>query len=603
MLAPRLLRRAGGRRRRLSIEPLENRLYLSGLAIAPAPAGPRANAATPSTPPAILQNPAATVQTLTTGDFSQAVQSINDFALNLYQNFQQQSGNLFLSPMSIATALAMTYAGARGQTASQMADVLDLGQPSTVAASYHALLGMLQSSSGSELSVANALWPQAGYAIENSFLQLIKSEYGGSAQSLNYISQAEAARQTINAWVSQQTDGKITNLIPEGVLTAATRLVLTDAVYFNGQWATQFDPSQTTNQPFELASGKSVDTPMMYSDSQYAYSVQDGYQVLDLPYRGGKTSMVVLLPQNTTAVTDVSSSTLTKVNDWLDTDPGTQEAIVRLPKFQMTVSSSLNEVLAGMGMPLAFNKAQADFSGIAPPTEGGNLYIQQVLHKAYIEVDEQGTQAAGATGVVVGAFCQAFNPTAPVVFTADHSFQYYIRDNQTGTILFMGRMTDPSQTENSVTPTAGAAQTSGTSTGTTAKPIATTARSTVFGRPPQFACGPYLPWEVSTATTAALASANSASTVTSPVSPAASGSACSLATVAALNNSAAADSFGGVDDLTIVLTNYGQTGAVWSQGDTQGDTQSGTVAINDLKIVLANFGDTADSAQSADSSP
>ena len=450
-----LRRRPGGGFRPLVIEPLENRVYLSGL---PVRAASLSNMG-PVGPPAVLsaQVPTAapTVATPTSGDYSQAVQSINDFALDLYQHFQQQAGNLFLSPLSIATALAMTYAGANGTTATQMADVLHLGQPSTVAQSFQALLGLLNAGSNSQsidLSVADALWPQTGYPLQNAFLQLIKSDYGGNAQDLDYASDSEAARQTINAWVAQQTNNKITNLIPPGVLSEATRLVLTNAIYFKGQWATAFDATQTSNQPFSLPSGQTVQVPMMYSDSQYSYSVQDGYQVLDLPYQGGNVSMVVLLPQNTTALTDVTGSTLTKVNDWLNTDPGTQEVIVRLPKFQMTVSSSLGEVLAGMGMPLAFEQGAADFSGMS---SGGGLYIDQVLHKAFVQVDEQGTEAAAATGVIVTLGCVFGGEPQPIVFTADHSFQFFIRDNRTGTILFMGRMTDPSQQENSVTPTVG----------------------------------------------------------------------------------------------------------------------------------------------------
>ena len=250
---------------------------------------------------------------MTSGAFSQAAQSINDFALDLYQYYQQQPGNLFLSPLSIATALAMTYAGAEGQTAVQMADVLHLGQPSTAPQSFQALLSMLNSTTAPQsvdLSIADALWLQEGYPFQNAFLQLVQSDYGGAAQNVNYASDAAGAGQTINAWVAAHTDGKITNLIPPGVLSPATRLMLTNAVYFNGQWATAFDPALTSHQPFYLPSGQTVNAPLMYSDSQYAYSVQDGYQVLDLPYQGGTTSMVVLLPQNTQALTDVSASTL-----------------------------------------------------------------------------------------------------------------------------------------------------------------------------------------------------------------------------------------------------------------------------------------------------
>ena len=321
-----------------------------------------------------------TVKTLTSGPSSQAAQAVNQFAYDLYQYYQQQTGNLFLSPLSIATALAMTYEGARGATATQMADVLHLGNPSTIAQSFQSLLGTLNSenSQSVQMSVANALWPQEGYPFLNSFLQLIQADYGGTAQNVDYISNAEGARETINAWVSQKTDGKIPELLAPGIVSSYTRLVLTNAVYFDDQWATPFDPKETSNEPFYLLSSQTVQTPLMYSESEYAYEVQDGYQVLDLPYQGGTMSMVVLLPQNTDAVTNVSGGTLEAVNDWLNTDPGTRDVIVQLPKFQMAVSSELNQVLAGMGMPLAFGNA--DFSGMASPS-AGPLSISDVVHK------------------------------------------------------------------------------------------------------------------------------------------------------------------------------------------------------------------------------
>jgi serpin B len=480
-------RRPGGRCRPLSIEPLENRVYLSGQPVVAAPVFnvPSASALLATAAP--LQKATAAQKTVAGGQYSQAAESINDFALDLYQYYQQQPGNLFLSPMSIATALAMTYEGARGQTATQMADVLHLGQSSTIAASFHALLNMFDSNTGSqaaELKVADALWTQEGFPFRQAFLQLVQSDFGGAAQNVNYISDAEGARQTINTWVADQTNNMIPDLIPAGFLTPATRLVLTNAVYFKGQWATEFNPALTTDQPFYLPSGLTVSAPLMDSDSQYAYSVQDGYQVLDLPYQGGTTSMVVLLPQNTTALSNVGGSTLEKINDWLNTDPATQEVIVRLPKFQMTVSSSLGDVLAGMGMPLAFSSG-ADFSGMADPSTGGGLSIGQVVHQAVVQVDEQGTVAAAATAAGMQITC-VINTPPPIVFTADHSFEFYIRDNQTGTILFMGRMTDPTETTNNVAPTAGAGSALGTSPKATERP-------TVIGPPPILAATGWFP--------------------------------------------------------------------------------------------------------------
>ena len=369
MLSPHCLScRPGGRFRPLFIEPLENRICLSGQAALPVPA---ANLQSDAPGPAIWpaqapasrapQNEPALAKTQATSDYSQAVQSINDFALDLYQYYQQQTGNLFLSPMSIATALAMTFEGANGQTAAQMANVLHLGQPSTVGQSFQALLAALNGSQSIDLSVADALWPKVGYPFLQSYLQLIQSQFGGGAQNLNYAADPAGAARIINAWVAQQTNNKIKDLISPDELMAVTRLVLTNAVYFKGQWATPFAANLTDNQPFYLSSGAAVQVPMMYSNADYSYTVQDGYQVLDLPYQGGQASMVVLLPQNATTLTDVSGSTLKKINDWLSTDPGTQSMIVRLPKFQMTVSSSLKDVLERNGDATGLRREQCRF--------------------------------------------------------------------------------------------------------------------------------------------------------------------------------------------------------------------------------------------------
>jgi serpin B len=485
-LAPRNRR---GRCRNLLIERLENRIYLSGEPIAALPladeyldvdlAGPVTGftAVAPAAPLPVaeqrldidlgprfigLDGPspvAPTVKpTVASGDFSRAVDAINRFAYELYQHFQQQQGNLFLSPMSIATALAMTYGGASGETAAQMAEVFHFGSDPGIHDSFRSLLESLNSNGAAgnyALDVANALWPQKDFPFRGDYLQLIQNEYGGGSQSLNYQTDAESARQVINSWVAEQTHDKIQNLIPKGALDATTRLVLTNAIYFKGQWATAFDPALTRDRLFYLASGQTVNTPTMHLESQFRYAEIDGYQVLEMLYKGGDLSMVIMLPRARGALSDLDYDTLDKVNNWLNTTDGMQNVIVDLPKFKMTVSSDLTSVLAGMGMPLAFDKSQADFSAMANLSPDERLYISKVLHKAFVEVNEEGTEAAAATAVIMCCTSCCINPPSITRFTADHAFHFFIRDNHTGTVLFMGRMTNPTVENNDIVPTVG----------------------------------------------------------------------------------------------------------------------------------------------------
>lgn len=405
----------GCRPRSLKIEHLENRLYLSGLPIA---GGNPNDFSFPESP-----SEAGPVQTLvsetvndtnaipgTGADYSRAVESINRFAFDLYTHFQQEEGNLFLSPMSIATALAMTYAGADGETATEMADVLHVGSEPGIHGSFRALLESLDPTDDTrpfDLDVANALWPQQGFPFREEFLQLIEAQYGGDAQSLDYASDPEAAREIINAWVEEKTHDKIQDLIPSGALTKLTRMVLTNAIYFKGQWVTEFDPDLTRDRPFYLNSGETIDVPMMYVDSDFRYCEQDGFQVLEMPYEGEDLSMVIVLPQEGTGLDELGGSTLANVDDWLANSSRKQEVIVRLPKFKTTVSSSLNEVLQGMGMPLAFDGRRADFSGMAELNTAERLHVTSVLHKAFVEVNEEGTEAAAATAGIIGIICFA----------------------------------------------------------------------------------------------------------------------------------------------------------------------------------------------------
>jgi serpin B len=376
--------------------------------------------------------------------------SINAFAQDLYAQLQGEQGgggNLFMSPFSIATALAMTYGGAAGETATQMADVLHLSQdPNAVANEFGALLSDLNragQAGGYALKTADALWGQQGFPFNSAFLNLIQSDYGGGLQQVNYRHPGEAA-QTINTWVAGQTNDKIQNLISPDALSAYTRLVLTNAIYFKGNWATAFDSNLTRDANFTLASGDQVNVSMMHQTSSYGYMDSDGYQVLELPYADGRLAMDVILPDAGSGLSGVDISQLpSDLNQWLQGLCHQQQVIVSLPKFTMTTSFQLAQPLEALGMTDAFSNG-ADFSGI---TDAHRLKIDAVIHKAFIDVDETGTEAAAATAATIEARCTCMSapPAPPIEFNADHPFLFTIRDTQTGTVLFMGQEMNPTQ--------------------------------------------------------------------------------------------------------------------------------------------------------------
>ncbi len=380
----------------------------------------------------------------------------NRFAMELYQKLATAEGNLFFSPYSISTALGMTYAGAKGQTAKQMAEALCLptsaevlekmdvtGAPMTKEAFAQAFGGIIKdlNARGSQdkyqLSVANALWGQKGYAFLPAFVKLIESEYGGKLQEMDFSRAAEKARQTINAWVAKQTNEKIKELIGPGVLDSMTRLVLTNAIYFKGNWATQFRESRTRPAPFTLLDGEKIQTAMMNQKDTFRYAEAGELQILELPYVDEELSMVILLPRAADGIGRIERKlTAANLSNWLK-NLRRQEVVVSIPKFKMTSKFGLAKVLASMGMADAFSR-RADFSGMTGRRE---LFISAVIHQAYVDVNEEGTEAAAATGVVMKL--TSMGPDRTPVFRADHPFIFAIRDNLSGSILFFGRVMDP----------------------------------------------------------------------------------------------------------------------------------------------------------------
>jgi serpin B len=361
------------------------------------------------------------------------------FAFELYQALKMKEGNVFYSPYSISLALAMAYAGARGETAQQMADTLHflLGQDKLHPA-FNWLAAELasrgQSAQGKDgkgfrLNIANAIWGQKDYEFLPAFLDVLAENYGAGLRILDFITETEKSRVAINDWVSDQTEGRIKDLIPPGAISEWTRLVLTNAIYFNAAWEYPFDEKMTANGPFYLLDGGQVTVPMMKQTESFGYTKGEGYQAVELPYDGDELS------GNFEAFEQGLQAQ--QVDDVIKALQSTRLTLT-MPKFKFDSEFSLKDTLAEMGMTDAFSPDEADFSGM---TGNPELFISDVVHKAFVAVDEAGTEAAAATAVIVGTTSV---PTEPLVqVTIDHPFIFLIRDIKTGAILFVGRVLNP----------------------------------------------------------------------------------------------------------------------------------------------------------------
>ncbi len=365
------------------------------------------------------------------------------FAFQLYQALREKEGNLFYSPYSISLALAMTYAGARGETEQQMADTLHFLLQDRLHNVFNALDLELASrgegaqgkdGEGFRLNIVNAIWGQRDYKFLDEFLDVLAENYGAGLRLLDFINAPEEARITINDWVSDQTEGKIEDLIPQGVIDAVTRLVLTNAIYFNAAWLSPFSEDAIQDGTFHLLDGGEVVVPMMRQSESFGYTEGEGYQAVELLYDGSELSMVILIPE--TGHFEEFEASLSA--DWVDSIIGDLEykaIALSLPRFEFESEFSLADTLAAMGMPIAFTEA-ADFSGM---TGNRDLYIAEILHKAFVSVDEAGTEAAAATAVVM----KLTGIEETIEVTVDRPFVFLIRDLETGTILFVGRVVNP----------------------------------------------------------------------------------------------------------------------------------------------------------------
>ncbi|TKJ29241.1 MAG: serpin family protein [Chloroflexi bacterium B3_Chlor] len=378
-------------------------------------------------------------------DWAELVAGNGAFAFDLYQAIRGDDGNLFYSPYSISLALAMTYAGARGETERQMADTLHYTlRQSRLHPAFNSLdLELASRGEGAEgqdggfrLNIANSIWGQTGYSFLAEFLDILAENYGAGLRVLDFANAPEDSRVIINDWVSDETEGKIEDLLPPDSITSLTRIVLTNAIYFNAAWSHPFEEELTHDGAFNLLDGGQVIVPMMERTEYSGYAEGEGYQAVELLYDGAELSMVILLPEAGRFEGFASALDAERAASILrDIDP--QKVHLTMPKFTYESGFSLKETLAAMGMPAGFTFTAADFSGMDGTRE---LFIGDVIHKAFISVDEAGTEAAAATAVVVPTAA----PTSPVKVTVDRPFVFMIRDIESEAILFLGHVVSPS---------------------------------------------------------------------------------------------------------------------------------------------------------------
>ena len=353
----------------------------------------------------------------------------NDFAFKLYDQLSETEGNLFFSPASIEAALSMTAEGAHGETLDQF--IQTLGNPD----------GFFPNIGNSvTLEGANAVWVDKKFPILGTFEKAVTEKHGAEVRAADFIGQPEVERTAINSWVEQKTRDKIQDLMPAGSIDGMTRLVLVNAIYFKGDWLNAFEPAKTTDEPFQTLENGSVDVPMMtMKPERLPYLSKNSFQCLELPYQGEDVSMLLILPKGTNGLARVekhfSSAQLTTVTSEMHKT----EVEVHLPRFKAESTFDLKQALTALGLTDAFDPQRADFSGISGTKD---LFIGAAVHKAFVEVNEEGTEAAAATGIGIGVTSM---PMPPTVFRVDRPFIFLIRENASGKILFMGRICDPSK--------------------------------------------------------------------------------------------------------------------------------------------------------------
>jgi len=408
---------------------------------------------------------ALTAMTQGATNFDVAAKATNELAVDLHRQFATGDQNLCISPYSIESALAMTFAGADGETRTEMARVLHLTNDAGVPPSFSALQHSLEEMSAKTaepvkqakkfggpsepitLNIANRLFAQQGYKFREAFLSLVKQSFGGAFEPIDFIANPAAATQRINKWVTDQTRERIRDLIPGGALDKTTRLVLANALYLKAPWASEFSENATQPEPFHVRGGTPTDVPTMQKRSDhFGYAKRDGYTTVSLPYAGNDLQFLVLLPDEVNGLRAVES----KLSGELLAECAklqTRDVDLHLPKFKLEPPTiTLAEKFEALGMKTAFDKPQgsANFDKMAPRKPNNYLYISQIFHKTFIAVDEKGTEAAAATAVAMMAGTALRSPPPPPIeVKVDRPFVYAIQHVSSGVCLFLGRVTDP----------------------------------------------------------------------------------------------------------------------------------------------------------------
>jgi len=392
-----------------------------------------------------LQPPKANDTGATQEGVEELVNANNKFAFEFYSELLKTSNkdeNIFYSPYSIFSALAITFEGAEGQTAEEMKSTLHLPTNVTLLRpNFAAIYNSINAKTGNyELRTGNALWIQKDYPISEDYKKVVEEYYGGKAANVDFERETEKSRETINSFIAEQTNNKIKELIPKEALTSDTRLVITNAIYFKGMWQWQFNKSKTYEEDFKVASNKTVKVQMMHmepKDEVFNYTELDNLQILELPYKNGSVSMLILLPK--TNIEEIEANlTYEKLKEYRSMLKETELSDIYLPRFEFSTKYNLNQILENLGMKTAFDPLTANFSKL---TNVERLYISLVLHQAYINVSEEGTEAAGATAVIIS---KVSKPSG-IVFKVDHPFIFIIQERSTGNILFMGKVVDPTK--------------------------------------------------------------------------------------------------------------------------------------------------------------
>ena len=383
---------------------------------------------------------------IATGNLANLVDGNNAFAVDIYNALHTENGNLILSPYSISLALAMTYAGARGETESQMAQVLHfpLEAQSQLHSSFNSLdltlekkpINLDKTQEPMQLNIANAIWSEQTLPFQQDFLDVIARNYGAGIHLADFITQAEPARKEINNWISDKTNNKINDLLPQGSVGPDTRLILVNAIYFKADWLYPFDANSTGDGTFHLLDGTDVTTKIMHEGLQVPYMKGDGYQAVELAYIGNSAAMDILVPDAGNFETFESAFNKNILNTTISSLKPTSIAL-SLPKFEFTKDFGLSNVLISLGMSDAFDADKADFSGMIGKKD---LYISNVIHKAFVAVDEKGTEAAAATAVIMETASAIMHE---VNLQIDRPFIFVIRDTVNGQILFIGRVMNP----------------------------------------------------------------------------------------------------------------------------------------------------------------